>query len=107
MSMIGSACAQNSQSDSNRQTAATALEQARSRLGSVDVMAPALAAAFRIAEPTIVGELLRRVSVATLQDGQVFVLAPEGQGVSRAASGDVMVAPGRIVELSDLRWPNL
>ncbi len=67
----------------------------------------ALAASLRAVARPAVGELLRSQAVATLQDGRVYVLAPYAETVRRNGGGELMVEPGRSVELADLRWPHV
>jgi filamentous hemagglutinin family protein len=52
-------------------------------------------------------EVLGDQALATLSEGRVFVLGADKASVSTAASGAVLVAPGRTVQLADVRYPNL
>ncbi len=52
-------------------------------------------------------EVLGDQALATLSEGRVFVLGADKANVSTAASGAVLVAPGRTVQLADVRYPNL
>ena len=52
-------------------------------------------------------EALGDQALATLSEGRVFVLGADKASVSTAASGAVLVAPGRTVQLADVRYPNL
>lgn len=72
-----------------------------------DVLASALSAKFRLVTRISVGELLSRVASASLLDGKAFVLAPDGGAVATTATGEIVLAPGRTVELADIRWPHI
>lgn len=74
-----------------------ALNRSTLKLERADAAAP-----IRAPQETLAGQAL-----ATLSEGRVFVLGEDKASVSTSASGAVLLAPGRTVQLADVRYPNL
>lgn len=74
-----------------------ALNRSTLKLERADPAAP-----LRAPRETLAGQAL-----ATLSEGRVFVLGEDKASVSTSASGAVLLAPGRTVQLADVRYPNL
>ena len=81
----------------------SALSLASLRLKGPD----AIAAGARAVPRPGASEQIRQEALTTIQNGQVYVLAPYAEAVRRTGAGDLMVEPGRSVELTDLRWPHI